>query len=193
MNSQTGDGPPRGVLIAALAVAVAGIVGVLVVAAVMQRSPAQEPVAVTGVPAPQADSPECRSLLDALPQELGGYRRAALVDPAPEGAAAWQPEEPGGDALILRCGLDRPAEFVVGAPLQVVDAVSWFRVGEAGAGDDRVEDPAGGGRSTWFAVDRPVYVALTLPPGSGPTAIQTLSKTIAERLQPRRPDPAPVG
>ena len=192
MNSQTGDGPPRAVLIAALAVAVAGIVGVLVVAAVMQRSPAQEPVAVTSVPAPQADSPECRSLLDALPQELGGYRRAALIDPAPQGAAAWQPDEPGGDALILRCGLDRPAEFVVGAPLQVVDAVSWFRVGEAGAGNDRVEDPADDGRSTWFAVDRPVYVALTLPPGSGPTAIQTLSKTIAETLQVRRPEPAPL-
>ncbi|WP_131809570.1 DUF3515 domain-containing protein, partial [Mycolicibacterium iranicum] len=128
MNSQTGDGPPRAVLIAALAVAMAGVVGVLVVAAVMQRSPAQDPVAVTGVPAPQADSPECRSLLAALPQELGGYRRASLVDPAPEGAAAWQPEEPDGEALILRCGLDRPAEFVVGAPLQVVDAVSWFRV-----------------------------------------------------------------
>lgn len=202
MNSQTGDGPPRAVLIAALAVAVAGIVGVLVVAAVMQRSPAQEPVAVTSVPAPQADSPECRSLLDALPQELGGYRRAALIDPAPQGAAAWQPDEPGGDALILRCGLDRPAEFVVGAPLQVVDAVSWFRVGEAGAGsdrvseagagNDRVEDAADDGRSTWFAVDRPVYVALTLPPGSGPTAIQTLSKTIAETLQARRPEPAPL-
>lgn len=192
MNSQTGDGPPRAVLIAALAVAVAGIVGVLVVAAVMQRSPAQEPVAVTSVPAPQADSPECRSLLDALPQELGGYRRAALIDPAPQGAAAWQPDEPGGDALILRCGLDRPAEFVVGAPLQVVDAVSWFRVGEAGAGNDRVEDAADDGRSTWFAVDRPVYVALTLPPGSGPTAIQTLSKTIAETLQVRRPEPAPL-
>ncbi len=182
MNSQAGDGPPRAVLIAALALAVAGIVGVLVVAAVMQRSPTQDPVAVTSVPAPQAESPECRSLLDALPQELGGYRRAALVDPAPEGAAAWQPEEPGGDALILRCGLDRPAEFVVGAPLQVVDAVSWFRV----------EDPADDGRSTWFAVDRPVYVALTLPPRSGPTAIQALSKTIAETLQVRRPEPAPL-
>ncbi|MDA2892985.1 DUF3515 domain-containing protein [Mycolicibacterium sp. BiH015] len=203
MNSQPGDGPPRAVLIAALSVAVAGIVGVLVVAAVMQRSPVQDPVAVTSVPAPQADSPECRSLLDALPRELDGYRRAPLVDPAPEGAAAWQPEEPGGDALILRCGVDRPAEFVVGAPLQVVDAVSWFRVGEAGAGNDRVGEAGagndrvgeagGGGRSTWFAVDRPVYVALTLPPGSGPTAIQTLSKTIAEKLQPRRPDPAPIG
>lgn len=185
MNSQTGDGPPRAVLIAALAVAVAGIVGVLVAAALMQRSPAENPVAVTGLPAPQADSPQCRSLLDALPDELGAYRRASLVDPAPAGAAAWQPEQTGGEALILRCGLDRPADFVVGAPLQVVDAVSWFRVGEEGAGED--------GRSTWFAVDRPVYVALTLPPGSGPSPIQTLSRTIAQTLPSRPADPAPIG
>lgn len=185
MNSQTGDGPPRAVLIAALAVAVAGIVGVLVAAALMQRSPAENSVAVTGLPAPEADSPQCRSLLDALPDELGSYRRASLVDPAPAGAAAWQPEQAGGEALILRCGLDRPADFVVGAPLQVVDAVSWFRVGEAGAGED--------GRSTWFAVDRQVYVALTLPPGSGPSPIQALSETIAQTLPSRPADPAPVG
>ena len=92
----------------------------------------------------------------------------------------------GGEALILRCGLDRPAEFVVGRPVQVVDAVQWFRVGEAGV------DQAGGGRSTWFAVERPVYVALTLPPGSGSAPIQVISKTIAEKLQERPVDPAPV-
>ncbi|CQD11728.1 hypothetical protein BN970_02381 [Mycolicibacterium conceptionense] len=63
--------------------------------------------------------------------------------------------------MVLRCGLERPADFVVGTPLQVVDEVQWFRVGEAGpAADDQ-------GRSTWYAVDRPVYVALTLPAGPG--------------------------
>ncbi|MBB2991474.1 hypothetical protein FHR72_002959 [Mycolicibacterium iranicum] len=182
MDSQTGDGPPRAVLIAALVVAVGGLVGVLAVAALNQRTPGQEPVAVTAAPAPQADSPQCRALLDGLPEQLGDFRRAPLVDPAPPGAAAWQRVD-GGEALILRCGLDRPAEFTVGAPLQVVDAVQWFRV----------EDPAGGDRSTWFAVDRAVYVALTLPPESGPTPIQGLSATLADTLPARPPDPAPLG
>ncbi|MCV7054231.1 DUF3515 domain-containing protein [Mycolicibacterium gilvum] len=190
MDSETADGPPRAVLIAAAAVAVGAVVALLIVVAVMQREPAQKPVAVSGIPAPQADSPQCRSLVEALPEQLGDYRRAQLVEPAPQGAAAWQPEAPDGEALILRCGLDRPAEFVTGAPLQVVDAVSWFRVGEAGAGDDRVGD---GDRSTWFAVDRPVYVALTLPRDSGPTAIQTLSTIIAETLPAQTPQPAPLG
>jgi hypothetical protein len=180
-NSQAGDGPPRSVLIAALAVAVGAVVAVLVVAAVLQRPAAQAPVAVAAVPAPQADSPECRALIDALPGQLGDYRRAQVVDPAPAGAVAWQTQG-GGEALILRCGLDRPTEFVVGSPIQVVDAVQWFRVA----------DQADEGRSTWFAVDRKVYVALTLPAGSGPTPIQMLSATIAKTLPVTAIDPAPA-
>ncbi|MDZ4266240.1 MAG: DUF3515 domain-containing protein [Mycobacterium sp.] len=184
MNSQTGDGPPRPVLIAALVVAVGSVVAVLVVAAVLQRPAGQAPVAITSVPAPRADSPECRALIEALPGQLGDYRRAAVVEPAPAGTAAWQ-SEGDGEPLILRCGLERPLEFVMGSPIQVVDAVQWFRVGEAGVGDD--------GRATWFAVDRPVYVALTLPPESGSTPIQSLSATIAAALPETAVDPAPVG
>ena len=63
--------------------------------------------------------------MDALPDQLGDYRRAEAADPAPAGAAAWRT---GADAepVILRCGLERPADFVVGAPIQVVDDVQWF-------------------------------------------------------------------
>lgn len=183
VNSKTEDGPPRAALITALVIAVGAVIAVLVVAAVLQRPPAPQPVAITEVPAPQADSPACRALVDALPDQLGDYLRAAVREPAPAGTAAWQSEESGGEALILRCGLDRPAEFVVGAPLQMVDAVQWFQI----------EDEEGADRSTWFAVDRSVYVALTLPPGSGPAPIQTLSKTIAEKLQERPVEPGPVG
>jgi Protein of unknown function (DUF3515) len=82
--------------------------------------------------------------------------------------------------VILRCGLDRPAEFVIGSPLQVVDAVQWFEVADQG-------------RSTWFAVDRPVYIALTLPQGSGPAPIQGISEVIANSLPAKPIDPAPVG
>jgi hypothetical protein len=183
VNSQTDDGPPRAALIAALIIAVGGVIAVLVVAAVLQRSLAQEPVAITEIPAPRAASPDCRALVDALPDQLGDYRRAAVREPAPTGTAAWQSQEPGGEALILRCGLDRPAEFVVGAPLQAVDAIQWFQH----------KDEAGGDRSTWFAVDRPVYVALTLPPGTGPSPIQEVSAAIAAALPSRPVDPGPVG
>ena len=188
MDAETRDGPPRALLIAAIVVAAGAILGILVFAALRQAPPEQRPVAIASVPAPKANTAECRTLLDAVPQQLGDYHRAAAADPAPTGAAAWQ-AAPDGEPVILRCGLDRPTEFVVGSPIQVVDAVQWFRVGEAGAGNEPAADQ---GRSTWFAVDRPVYVALTLPQGTGPTPIQTISEVIAKSLPAKPIDPAPV-
>lgn len=178
MDSETSDGPPRAVLIAAIVVAIGAIIAILVFAALRQNPPGQQPVAIASAPAPKADSTECRSLLDALPEQLGDFRRAPAAEPAPAGAAAWQ-ASPETEPVVLRCGVDRPAEFVVGTPLQVVDTVQWFRVAD--------EE-----RSTWFAVDRAVYVALTSPPGSGPTPIQEISEVLAKALPAKPIDPAPV-
>jgi Protein of unknown function (DUF3515) len=194
VDDETRDGPPRGLLIAAVVVAIGAIVGILVFAALRQSPATQQAVPIVGVPAPKAESTDCRTLTDSLPDQLGDYHRAPAVDPAPAGAAAWRPAD-DGDALILRCGVERPEEFVVGAPIQVVDEVQWFRVGEAGAGNDRVGEAGAGaddGRSTWFAVDRAVYIALTLPQGAGPTPIQEISDLIAKTLPAAPVDPAPV-
>src|SRR6185437_16928984 len=98
-------GPPRAALIAALALAI-GTVGVILAIAATRHHSA--PVVVAAVPAPQAQDPACRQLTDALPPRLGGYTRAQLAKPAPDGAAAWQPAGTG-DPVVLRCGLDRPA------------------------------------------------------------------------------------
>jgi hypothetical protein len=172
------DGPPRSLFIAAVAVAVAAIVAVLAIA-VLRQSPAQdEPVPIATVPAPKADGPDCTALMAALPEQLGDYRRAPAADPAPPGAAAWRAEAQT-EPVILRCGLDRPLDFVVGAPVQVVEPVQWFELTDAD-------------RSTWFAVDRPVYIALTLPSGSGPTPIQDISKAIAQTMPATPVDPAPA-
>ena len=169
------DGPPRAALIAALVLAIGAVVVVLAIAATRQHT--APVVVVAAVPAPHAHDAACQKLVEALPQRLGDYTRAALAQPAPVGAAAWQPAG-DGDPVILRCGLDRPTDFVVGSPLQQVDRVQWFQVSQ-----DQ--------RSTWYAVDRPVYLALTLPAGSGPTPIQQLSELI-DRTMPARPvAPAP--
>lgn len=185
MRGDSSDTPPRALIIAALAVAVLAVAAVLALAAT-RRTPTP-PVAIAAVPAPQAGGPECRSLLATLPETLGDYTRAQAVDPVPDGAAAWRsPETTGIEPVIMRCGLSRPAEFVVGTPLQMVDDVQWLRLSDPGTGDP------GTRRSTWVAVDRPVYVAITLPDGSGPTPIQTLSEVIARTLPaiPIRPGPA---
>ena len=177
------DGPPRALIIAALAIAV-GAVGVVLAIAATRHAPPQ-PVAIVAVPAPQAQSPPCRSLLQALPGHLGDYRRAPAAQPSPAGAAAWRAAS-DDEPVVLRCGLDRPASFVVGAPIQVVDRVQWFEESGPGSGGEA-------SRITWYTVDRPVYVALTLPPGSGPTPIQQLSGLI-DRTMPVVPiRPAPVG
>lgn len=174
MSEPERDGPPRAVLVAALLIAVAAAVAVVAIAAHRSSAP---PVPVAAVRAPHADDQPCKDLLAALPDRLGDYRRTDVAFPVPPGVAAWRAGA-GTDPVILRCGLDRPDDFVVGSPLQMVDDVSWFRVGEAG-------------RTTWFAVDRAVYVALTLPTDSGPAPIQALSQAIAKALPVIPINPAP--
>jgi hypothetical protein len=171
-----GDPPPT-LLIAAFVVGLAGVGAVLAVSA-SRHTPPPPPVAIAGLPAAQANSPECQALLATLPDSLGDFQRAVAADPVPAGTAAWRG---AGEPVILRCGLDRPAEFVVGSPVQMVDDVQWFRL----------DDPALS-RSTWISVDRPVYVALTLPEGSGPAPIQALSEVIGRTMpaMPIRPAPA---
>ncbi|MBV8863522.1 MAG: DUF3515 domain-containing protein [Mycobacterium sp.] len=164
------EGPPRAALIAALAVAI-GAIGVIFWIAVTRHPPLQ-PVTIPAIAAPHAQDPACRALLEALPQRLGDYQRASTVQPTPAGTAAWRAEANGVEAepVVLRCGLDRPGDFVLGSPIQVVDRVQWFNETDRQSG--RAD------RSTWYTVDRPVYVALTLPSGSGPTPIQQLSDLI---------------
>ena len=170
------DGPPRAALIAALVASIGALGVVLAIAATRHHA---NPVVVAAVPAPHAQDPACGKLVESLPQRLGDYTRATLAQPAPVGAAAWQPAG-AGEPVVLRCGLERPTDFVVGSAIQMVDRVQWFEVSQ-----DQ--------RSTWYAVDRPVYVALTLPPGSGPTPIQQLSELI-DRTMPARPiSPLPAG
>jgi hypothetical protein len=171
-------GPPRGVLIAAIVVAVGAVVALLAVAATKEATTAPQPVAIAAAPAPQADSDACRALMAVLPADLGDYDRAQAMAPAPASTAAWQ-SEPGSDLIVLRCGIDRPDDFSVSAPLQGVDEVLWFRT----PGDDR---------TTWVTVDRPVYVALTLPDGSGPTPIQLLSRAVAQAMPAIPLNPGPV-
>lgn len=164
------------------------VIAVIVVAAVIVRAPDDSPIALGTVAAPFADSAACTRLLDALPQELGGESpRAPLAEPAPVGAAAWRFASPSPSApteIVLRCGLDRPAEFTVAAPLQLVDDVQWYQISGADQGFEA---------STWFAVDREVYVALTLPSGTGPEPIQLVSEAISATLPAQPIDPAPIG
>ncbi len=165
----------------AIALPVALIVGLVIAAVVAGKNPTLEPVALGPVPAPNAESETCVSLLEALPEDIGDFTKAELVEPAPAGAAAWQRSE--GEPIVLRCGLDRPAEFDQAAALQVVNGVQWFQI----SGTD-----IGLAASTWFAVDRGEYIGITVPDGTGPTPIQEISDTISATIPQQPLDPAPI-
>lgn len=134
-------------------------------------APRTGPLALVAVDAPGAASPECASLIEALPDEITSDRkplnRLDLAEPAPQAAAAWSGER--GEPVVLRCGLNQPAELTPTAQLRQVDKVAWLPI-------------EGDGASTWYTVDRTVFVALTVPDGTGTGALQTISELVADVL-----------
>jgi hypothetical protein len=136
------------------------------------------PIAMVPVDAPAAGSAECASLVGALPDTLASgdnpLRRLPIAEPAPPASAAWGGVR--GEPVLLRCGLPRPAELTPTAALREISGVKWLVLpGDAAA--------------TWYAVDRPVYVAVTVPEDAGTGPLQDLSATIRATLptQPVRP------
>lgn len=181
-TSETERNPyPPALIATAVALPIALVVGVVVAAVIALRAPVErEPLALGPVPAPAAAGPACASFVPALPAELGDFTESTLVEPVPPATRAWQHPD-GGEPIVVRCGLDRPLEFDRASPIQMVNGVQWFEV----------RDPAGGdtGLSTWYAVDREAYIALTVPDGSGPTPLQVVSDTITAHLPARPIDP----
>jgi Protein of unknown function (DUF3515) len=172
-DSDTGA-PPRVVLVTAAALAVALAVAVAVFALTKgSETPETGPLALVPVPAPAASSPACTALLGAAPTELTSngtrLKLRELATPAPPATMAWG--EP--DALVLRCGLNRPPELTPSAQLRLVNKVQWLQV-------------PGEGASTWYVVDREVYAALTVPDSAGTGPLQEISDALAAKL-PARP------
>ncbi len=128
------------------------------------------PLAVAPVDAPDAGGPACTALLAALPPELTGadgpLPARPLADPAPAAVRAWAAAP---RPVVLRCGLPRPVELTPTSALLEVNGVRWLRL------DDGVPDPV---VTTHVTVDRPVYVALTVPTGVGSGPLQEVSDTV---------------
>lgn len=129
------------------------------------------PLALVAVDAPDAGSPACANLVDALPAALPSngkqLKRLALADPAPPAAAAWAGDR--GEPVVMRCGLGRPAELQPTASLRLISKVNWLPV-------------EGDGATTWYTADRPVYIALTIPEDAGTGVVQEMSETIAKAV-----------
>jgi Protein of unknown function (DUF3515) len=165
---------PHWLLGIALALPVALVVVVLIVAAQLRDQP-PAPVQLAEVSAPAADSADCRRLLANLPDNVDGIeqdtlRRRPLAVPAPTGATAW-----GEPPVVLRCGLDRPADLTATSRLLAISGVRFLELSSSG-------------RSTWVAVDRPVYIAVDLSPAAGSGSLQQIAAVIADTLPQRTVD-----
>ncbi|MGW1676694.1 DUF3515 domain-containing protein [Saccharopolyspora sp. NPDC002376] len=133
------------------------------------------PLPLAPIPAPKAETPECKSVIDALPRELAvegkQVPRRELAAPAPQATVAWGDAD--HDPITARCGIDAPAELTPTAQLVDVSGVSWLKIDQ-------------GGDTSWLAVDRPVYVALSLPGDTGTGPLQDLSAILRDKL-PKQP------
>ncbi|MDO5511362.1 DUF3515 domain-containing protein [Corynebacterium sp.] len=133
-----------------LVLAVALVLGVVVGAKVVFDRVAKQPVPMSDLPAPLADSPECAAFIDTLPDELIGHDRAEILEPAPNGVAAWSSSSV--ERVTLRCGVDLPLQYTAYAPTETVEGVEWLRITDATPGSTL---------QTWYAVDREQVVAVT--------------------------------
>jgi hypothetical protein len=172
------NSPPRAVVAVSVALAVLLVAGVIVVSLVFgsredsaQPPPRTGPVALVPIPAPAAASSDCdtavRGLPATLPSGSATLAKAPLAEPAPQAAVAWTDQR--SDPVVLRCGLDRPAELKQDTQLRVVDGVKWLPIDGADS-------------TTWFVVDRPVYIALTVPATAGTGPLQDIATAIAKTL-----------
>jgi hypothetical protein len=173
----------RATLVVAVGLAAVLVIGVIIVSQVFgddvdtEAAPTTQPARPTGplalvaVDAPDAGSPACTNLVDALPATLPSkgneLERLAIADPAPPAAAAWAGDR--GEPVVMRCGLGKPTELQPTAQLREISAVNWLPV-------------EGDGATTWYTVDRPVYIALTIPADAGTGVVQEMSETIAKAV-----------
>ena len=130
------------------------------------------PVLPVDVPpvTPDADA-SCPALMKTLPLELSGQQSRRVKSDTPF-AYAW-----GDPPVVLVCGVDRPAGYVVGASAIQINGVQFYV---------DTDDPD---TTVWTTVDRPVYVQISLPSSVDSAPVTALTPQIAQALPYRDPQP----
>jgi len=122
-------------------------------------------------PATPAADASCPALMKALPLELTHEPSRRVKSDTPY-AYAW-----GDPAIVLICGVDRPAGYTVGASAIQINGVQWYV---------DTHDPK---TTVWTTVDRPVYVQISLPASVDSAPVTALTPQIAAALPFREPTP----
>ena len=123
-------------------------------------------VAVTA-PAPTGPAvTQCAALLDGLPATVLG-EAARDVSPADAVAAAW-----GDPAIVLRCGVPRPAALVATSACFEVNGVGWLVTQD---GREVSGDQPATGTLTFTTIGRSTYVEVSVPDLEGRSAADPLT------------------
>lgn len=155
------------------------IVAALIGARIISDRAEQQPVAMSDLPAPSADSAECTQLIDTLPDTLLGHGRAEIAEPAPAGVAAWQSSS--SERVTLRCGVEVPFQYNDYAETEVIDGVEWLRIDDMTPESDM---------STWYSVDREHVIAVTADGhslGRADQPVSPLSEQVGELSRTEQP------
>ena len=113
----------------------------------------------------------CPALMGQLPLELAG-ETSRKVDSDSPFARAW-----GDPPVVLICGADPPAGYVVGAATIAISGVEWFV-------DTSAPDVV-----VWTTVDRNVPVQVQVPASSDSAAVTALGPIIAAAIPYVEPTP----
>lgn len=108
-----------------------------------------------------------RDFVEKLPAELGDFNDKTIDDTT----VRWRKAD--SDPIVLRCGVQRPADFAPTSSLQVINPIQWF-----------LTDTVDGVGQAYVSVDHRPYIAVWLPTGAGNAPITDISALIAENLTP---------
>ena len=121
---------------------------------------------------PEAEEP-CQALMANLPLELVEEPSRRVQSTSPY-VYAW-----GDPAVVLTCGVDRPAGWTVSASAIQINGVQWY------------VDTSDPDTTVWTTVDRPVYVQMRLPADVDSAPVTALTVPLAEALPYAEPRPGP--
>lgn len=123
------------------------------------------PITVSAPPANAATDSPCAQVLSALPVQLGQLApRVVHAQPDSPNVVAW-----GDPSVVLRCGVPRPADFVPTSDL-VLSGVYWLPVKTKNA-------------TVFTAIDRAVYVEVTVPAKQAYVPLPQLGQAISSKLK----------
>ncbi|WP_235831299.1 DUF3515 domain-containing protein [Gordonia zhaorongruii] len=129
--------------------------------------PGDDPSPVEGYATAQgAGADKCPSFIDALPDTLGDYTGKSV-----DGTTVrWGKDD--SEPIVVRCGVERPAELAPTSSLQVIDPVQWF-----------MTDTVRGVGQAYVSVDHRPYIAVWVPSGAGNAPITDVSALVAKHLE----------